>query len=934
MFQKKEKANLFKCLCREGGQALIIVLVLLLLGSLTLPPILSHIGTALKSRQVYQPKVNEQYAADAGIEEGIWRIKYDCLGSDYSPYDFETGWTYETGSVNNLAAGETIQNVWIPSNVTLDELGLSAAEAQSIIESEKLVVSGTAGTIPGAPYRIKIDFTPATGDNLTIKSLGVWLPHGFSYVMGSSTMEQVSPFEEYYSVPTVSPHCGGQAIVWSFSPSPYYPNFTSFPGVDLEASPMSANVSFGYTAAKAGDMPVAVTWVTTQMISGADDVPISWDTDTRVYKITSSAGNTEIQAFTSKRELRRMNDAMAGDYAAIGNSLMINPVNHIYTTLLPSSDSTLTSNPADADVVAAYLYWSGFLYDMTLFSDTCTSANLTNSWTNGGDWAYYSSNPYYYRGQHSGADSRRYLTMSSGIDLSAYPAGTQYEIAWKQSVASQSSIFSDSCSDLSSWTVGSPTAWSVYHPGSAYYFRGQYSSGGDPARLLTLTTGRNLSGYSAVSIAWDQWKSGTLDSGDYLYFNLSSNNGTTWSSNITAGSSANLTDSQNTFTYSIPAGYLTSGFKIRFYIAGFGSGKYCYLDNIRITPSYSSSDGLDFALYDGSTWSSNIQAFRGDIGSSLVDYSYTLPSGYTATNFKLRFYLVGNSGAGQYCNIDNIKIVARPPDTSVSFSINDQQVYLDGDGNPQAGAQPITASEASILVNTGWNGFSYACQRDVSKLVRKYPIVDGEQNHTGNAKYTVGGVAANTGEHVSYAGWSLIIVYCSPETAGHYLYLYDVFSVNLQDTDLDFDYDGQPGGDVTDFVVPEPIRDRYGVITETVAARLTAFVGEGDDWLYGSVPDTDCIKITGQQSGNSMYLSNPNSPANNVWNSYSYPGTNYVGVDIDTFEVLWSDNIFMPGDTRVHLDMYSGQDVWNLVYIILSVRSKTVTGGTEHYSIF
>jgi hypothetical protein len=191
----------------------------------------------------------------------------------------------------------------------------------------------------------------------------------------------------------------------------------------------------------------------------------------------------------------------------------------------------------------------------------------------------------------------------------------------------------------------------------------------------------------------------------------------------------------------------------------------------------------------------------------------------------------------------------------------------------------------------------------------------------------MGDVSADPNEYVSYAGWSLIIIYSSPETAGHYLYLRDVFAFNPGGTNLDFDGDGQPGGDVTNFVIPEPIRDKYGTIIETVAGKLTCFVGEGDDIYTG-----DSVKITGQQSGQSKYLSNSASPVNNVWNSAS-PGMSYQGVDVDTFEVLWSDGVLLAGDTQLHLDVDSGTDAWNLVYIILSVRSETVTGGTSHYLI-
>ena len=51
------------------------------------------------------------------------------------------------------------------------------------------------------------------------------------------------------------------------------------------------------------------------------------------------------------------------------------------------------------------------------------------------------------------------------------------------------------------------------------------------------------------------------------------------------------------------------------------------------------------------------------------------------------------------------------------------------------------------------------------------------------------------------------------------------------------------------------------------------------------------------------------------------------------FRCLWSDNILTPGDTRLHLDMNSGTDAWNLIYLILSVRSETVTSGTQDYVI-
>ena len=57
------------------------------------------------------------------------------------------------------------------------------------------------------------------------------------------------------------------------------------------------------------------------------------------------------------------------------------------------------------------------------------------------------------------------------------------------------------------------------------------------------------------------------------------------------------------------------------------------------------------------------------------------------------------------------------------------------------------------------------------------------------------------------------------------------------------------------------------------------------------------------------------------------------GVDIDTFYVTWASGLLEPGDSSAQLDLITGVDSWNLVYIILSLRSETTTGGTVHYII-
>lgn len=329
-------------------------------------------------------------------------------------------------------------------------------------------------------------------------------------------------------------------------------------------------------------------------------------------------------------------------------------------------------------------------------------------------------------------------------------------------------------------------------------------------------------------------------------------------------------------------------------------------------------DALQFQFSGdgGITWSDMITAFSNDIGDSWLEFCYTIPDQYLTANFKIRFYLKGFSGSNEYAYIDNIGITSDQAiaDTSVIFKINGQQVYFDTDGEPKKGAQQITASKWSVLENKPGT-YSYACYADVTKLVQAFSNLGDGNNPTGNAVYAVGSVRGDTGDEWSYAGWSLVIIYSSPETKRHQLYLYDTFIYSGMDQNIDFDKDGRPGGTITHFYAPDPIEG------ETIAARMTCFVGEGDDYYDG-----DSIVVNGR------YLSNASSPYNDVWNSRS-PGLVEDGIDIDTFEITWASEAIRPGDSSAQIDLPTRTDSWNLVYIILSFRSATTTGGTISYLI-
>lgn len=71
---------------REAGQAFILVLIILAIGSLLVVPALKLTGTSLKTSQVVNREVEALYAADGAQEYVLWKLLYDGLGANFT-YD-------------------------------------------------------------------------------------------------------------------------------------------------------------------------------------------------------------------------------------------------------------------------------------------------------------------------------------------------------------------------------------------------------------------------------------------------------------------------------------------------------------------------------------------------------------------------------------------------------------------------------------------------------------------------------------------------------------------------------------------------------------------------------------------------------------------------------------------------------------------------------
>ena len=69
------KAAVKRIIRDQTGRVMEMVLVLLVTSGLTAAPLLSYMGTGLLTGEVYEARTAELYAADAGVEDAIWKIQ-------------------------------------------------------------------------------------------------------------------------------------------------------------------------------------------------------------------------------------------------------------------------------------------------------------------------------------------------------------------------------------------------------------------------------------------------------------------------------------------------------------------------------------------------------------------------------------------------------------------------------------------------------------------------------------------------------------------------------------------------------------------------------------------------------------------------------------------------------------------------------------------
>jgi len=347
------KKLLGKLVRDEKGQALPAVLILLVVGALTIVPLLSHTTTGLQAGRIQEAEMDWLYAADAGVEDGLWRIKNEQ--TPLQPYDYETQFVYTLPTdINGKDVTITMKRIWPLQGLESNENGTTPPPA--------LVIVGFVSDSDTGQYQVEMAYDGSHGD-VGVDRVAVWLPAGYDYVSGSSSGITTGN-------PTIISWRGGKALEWNFQPAVNYedlptPTPPGQPGGFTQAIEYPVKRILNFNFSPVGNPTSTLPWIRTTH----SDMYLSWDKCCEVYKVTSTAtdaatGKQKTTGTYASREIEsKPAPILRGNYQAIGNTLM-QDTDHDYhgvrDILLDESSASVSEIPGDADLKGAYLYWSAW----------------------------------------------------------------------------------------------------------------------------------------------------------------------------------------------------------------------------------------------------------------------------------------------------------------------------------------------------------------------------------------------------------------------------------------------------------------------------------------------------------------------------------------------------------------------------------------------
>ena len=103
----------------ERGQAMVLALIMLLVSLLIATPLLAYMGTGLIAGEVYERRMTELYAADAGVEDAMWKIQHEVAEvKPLSEYGCDPDWSYTYNDMSDVNGKSLEVTISFANNMT------------------------------------------------------------------------------------------------------------------------------------------------------------------------------------------------------------------------------------------------------------------------------------------------------------------------------------------------------------------------------------------------------------------------------------------------------------------------------------------------------------------------------------------------------------------------------------------------------------------------------------------------------------------------------------------------------------------------------------------------------------------------------------------------------------------------------------------------
>ena len=142
---------------KESGQALIMVLVILALGTLLVFPTLVQAYTSQRYHQLVERNTSNAYAADSGIEYGYWEV--------YNNAEEVQGTSWQQSfAINDATVNVTAEYVWDIAAYKITSTATSASNRSMTIVSYVVIDIGLFGNAFACDGNLNINQSDLTGD--------------------------------------------------------------------------------------------------------------------------------------------------------------------------------------------------------------------------------------------------------------------------------------------------------------------------------------------------------------------------------------------------------------------------------------------------------------------------------------------------------------------------------------------------------------------------------------------------------------------------------------------------------------------------------------------------------------------------------------------------------------------------------------------------